>query len=176
MGQTLTNRRWKPGDNFCTSSLYMDCVHSWLLHGLVQGGLVTSNNQFCLIPSNGQLPAPPMLILSPCLLHSPPHFPDNEVQFSSAAQLCLTLCDPMHCSTPDLLSITNSRSLLKLMSIETVMPSNHLILCYALLLLPSIFPSIRLFSNEWAFLIRWPSKCKGTVWDKGVGLEGTIRH
>ena len=41
-----------------------------------------------------------MLILSPCLLHSPPHFPDNEVQFSSVAQLCLTLCDPMHCSTP----------------------------------------------------------------------------
>ena len=62
----------------------------------------------------------------------------------------------MHCSTPDLLSITNSRSLLKLMSIETVMPSNHLILCYALLLLPSIFSSIRVFSNESVLCIRWP--------------------
>ena len=47
------------------------------------------------------------------------------------------------------LSITNSRSLLKLMSIESVMPSNHLILCYPILLPPSIFPSIRVFSNEW---------------------------
>ena len=55
------------------------------------------------------------------------------------------------------LSITNSQSLLKLMSIESVMPSNHLILCHPLLLLPSIFPSIRVFSNESVLLIRWPS-------------------
>ena len=55
------------------------------------------------------------------------------------------------------LSITYSRSLLKLMSIEPVMPSNHLILCCPLLLLPSIFPSVRVFSNEWALHIRWPS-------------------
>ena len=54
------------------------------------------------------------------------------------------------------LSITNSRSLPKLMSIESVMPSNHLILCHPLLLLPSIFPSIRVFSNESALHIRWP--------------------
>ena len=54
------------------------------------------------------------------------------------------------------LSITNSRSLLKLMSIESVMPSNHLILCCSLLLLPSIFPSIRVFSNESVLCIRWP--------------------
>ena len=54
------------------------------------------------------------------------------------------------------LSITNSRSLLKLMSIESVMPSKHLILCHPLLLLPSIFPSIRVFSNESALHIRWP--------------------
>ena len=54
------------------------------------------------------------------------------------------------------LSITNSRSLLKLMSIESVMPSNHLILCCPLLLLLSIFPSIRIFSNESALYIRWP--------------------
>ena len=54
------------------------------------------------------------------------------------------------------LSITNSRSLLKLMSIELVMPSNHLILCRPLLLLPSIFPSIRVFSNQSVLHIRWP--------------------
>ena len=54
------------------------------------------------------------------------------------------------------LSITNSRSLLKLMSIKLVMPSSHLILCHPLLLLPPIPPSIRVFSNESAFCIRWP--------------------
>ena len=54
------------------------------------------------------------------------------------------------------LSITNSQSLLKLMSIESVMPSNHLILCRPLLLLPSIFPSIRVFSNEAVLHMRWP--------------------
>ena len=54
------------------------------------------------------------------------------------------------------LSITNSQSLLKLISIESVMPSNHLILCHPLLLLPAIFPNIRVFSNELALLIRWP--------------------
>ena len=54
------------------------------------------------------------------------------------------------------LSITNSQSLLKLMPIESVMPSNHLILCCPLLLLPSIFPSIRIFSNKSVFRIRWP--------------------
>ena len=54
------------------------------------------------------------------------------------------------------LSITNFRSLLKLMSVESVMPSNHLILCHPLLLLPSIFPSIRVFSNESVLHIRWP--------------------
>ena len=54
------------------------------------------------------------------------------------------------------LSITNSRSLLKLMSIKSVMPSNHLILCHPLLLLPSIFPSIRVFSNESVLHIMWP--------------------
>ena len=55
------------------------------------------------------------------------------------------------------LSITNSRSLLKLKSIESVVPSNHLILCHPLLLLPSIFPSIRVFSNESVLHIRWPN-------------------
>ena len=57
---------------------------------------------------------------------------------------------------PDFLSVTNSQRLLKLMSVESVMPSNCLILCHPLLLLPSIFPSIRVFSNDLALLIRWP--------------------
>ena len=62
----------------------------------------------------------------------------------------------MNCSMPGFPSITNSQSSPKPMSIESVMPSNHLILCYPLLLLPSISPSIRVFSNESALHIRWP--------------------
>ena len=79
-----------------------------------------------------------------------------EPQFSSVAQLCPTLCNPNNCSTQASLSITNSQSLLKLMSIESVMPSSHLILCRPLLLLPPIPPSIRVFSNESTLRIRWP--------------------
>ena len=75
-------------------------------------------------------------------------------KFSSVTQSCPTHCDP-HAPQASL-SITNSRSLLKLLSIESVMPSNHLILCRPLLLLSSIFPSIRVFSNESALRIRWP--------------------
>ena len=76
----------------------------------------------------------------------------------SVSQSCLTICDLMDCSTPGcrLLSFTITQSMLKLMAMESVMPSNHLILCPLLLLLPSIFPSIRVFSNESAVLIRWP--------------------
>ena len=80
---------------------------------------------------------------------------NQSVQFSSVAQLCPTLCDPMNCSTPVRLSITNSWSLLKFMSIESVMPSNCLILCRPLLLLPSVFASIRVFSSESVIHIRW---------------------
>ena len=63
---------------------------------------------------------------------------------------------PWTAAHQDSLSITNSRILLKLMSIELVIPTNHLILCHPLLLLPSNFPSIRVFSNESALCIRWP--------------------
>ena len=80
----------------------------------------------------------------------------NSVQCSSVSQSCLTLCDPMDYSTPGSLSFTISQSLLKLMSIELVMPSNHLVLCHSLLLLPSTFPSIRVFSNESALHMMWP--------------------
>ena len=75
--------------------------------------------------------------------------------FSSVAQSCLTLFNPMNCSTPAFLSITNSRSLLKLMSIMSIMPSNNFILYSPLLLSPSIFPSIRIFSNKSVLCIRW---------------------
>ena len=69
------------------------------------------------------------------------------------------------------LSITNSQGLLKLMSIESVMPSNHLILCRPLLLLPSIFPSIRVFSNESALLIRWPKS-----WSFSFNISPSNEH
>ena len=80
----------------------------------------------------------------------------TSVQFSSVTQLCLTLWTPWIVARQASLSITNSWSLPKLMSIESMMPSNHLILCHPLLLLPLIFPIIRVSSNESALLIRWP--------------------
>ena len=69
------------------------------------------------------------------------------------------------------LSITNSQSSPKFMSIESVMPSNHLILCHPLLLLPSIFPSIRVFSNESALCIRWP-----TYWSFHFSISPSKEH
>ena len=78
------------------------------------------------------------------------------LQFSSVVQSCPTLCDPVDCSRQAYLSITNSQSLLKLMPIELVVPSNHLILSRPLLLPTSIFSNIRVFSNESVLRIRWP--------------------
>ena len=77
-------------------------------------------------------------------------------QFSSVAQSCLTLCDPMNRSMPGLPVHHQLPEFTKPMSIESVMPSSHLILCCPLLLLPLIPPSIRVFSNESALHIRWP--------------------
>ena len=77
----------------------------------------------------------------------------SSVQLLSHVQLFLT---PWTVACQASLSITNSQSLFKLMSIESVMPYNHLILCRPLLLLPSIFPTIRVFSNESVLHIRWP--------------------
>ena len=78
---------------------------------------------------------------------------DQSVQWLSCVRLFAT---PWTTARQTSLAITNFQSLLKLMSIESVMPSSHLILCHPLLLLPSIFPSIRVFFNESALLIRWP--------------------
>ena len=80
------------------------------------------------------------------------------IQFSSVSQSCPTLCDPINHSTPGLPVHHQLPETTQNMSIESVMPSNHLILCRPLLLLPSIFSSIRVFSNESALCIRWP-KC-----------------
>ena len=80
-----------------------------------------------------------------------------NTQFSSVAQSCPTLCDPWTAALQASLSITNSRSSLKLMSIKSVMPSSHLILCCPLLLF-STFPIIMVFSKESVLHIRWP-KC-----------------
>ena len=82
----------------------------------------------------------------------------GKLQFSSVQLLsCVRLFEtPWTAAYQASLSITNSQSLLRLMSIELVMPSNHLILCCSLLLPPSIFPSIRVFSSESALHIRWP--------------------
>ena len=74
---------------------------------------------------------------------------------SSVVQSCPTLWTPWTAACQASLSLTNSQSLLRLMSIKSVMPSNHLILCCPLLLLPSIFPSIRVFSNKSVLHIRW---------------------
>ena len=80
----------------------------------------------------------------------------SQMGFSSVAQSCPTLCDPMNRSTPGLPVHHHSQSSLRLMSIESVMPSSHLILCRPLLLLPPIPPSIRVFSNESTLRMRWP--------------------
>ena len=90
---------------------------------------------------------------------------------SSVTQSCLTPCDPMDCSTPGLLVHHQLLELTQLMSIKSVMPSIHLILCPPLLLLPSIFPSIRVFSNESALLIRWP-RC----WSFSFNINPSNEH
>ena len=100
-----------------------------------------------------------ILMVAPAELYKGANDSLNNVflQFSSVQSFRrVWLWDPMDCSTPGLPVITSSRSLLKCMSTESVMPSNHLILCHPLLLLPSIFPSIGVFSNESVLLIRWP--------------------
>ena len=79
----------------------------------------------------------------------------RKLQFSSLSRVQL-FATPRTAARQASLSITNSQSLLKLMSIESVMPSNHLIVCHPLLLLPSILPSIRVFSHESVLLIWWP--------------------
>ena len=99
------------------------------------------------------------------------HFFFASVQFSSVTQSCLTLCHPMDCSTPGFPVLHHLLELLKLMSIESVMPSKHLILCHSLLLLTSIFPSITVFSNKSALCIRWPK-----YWSFSFSISPSNEH
>ena len=89
--------------------------------------------------------------------------PSGKLACCSITRLCLTHCNPWTAACQASLSFTVSQSLPKLMSNESVMPSNHLILCHPLLLLPSIFPSIRLFSSESALHMRWPKDWSVTL-------------
>ena len=95
-------------------------------------------------------------------------FSVSSVQSLSRVLLFATPWTAAHPASP---SITNSQSLLKLTSIELVMPSNHLILCHPLLLLPSIFPSTRVFSNESALRIRWPK-----YWSFSFSISPSNEH
>ena len=83
-------------------------------------------------------------------------FLDICVQMSSVSHLCLTLCDPTDCSTPGFAIHHQPPKLAPIMSIKSVMPSSHLILCRPLFLPPSIFPSIMVSFNESVFRIKWP--------------------
>ena len=89
-------------------------------------------------------------------LHWLQHARPPSIQLSRSLSRVWLFATPWTVACQASLSITNSQSLLKLMSIESVMPSNHLIFCHPLFLLPSIFPTIRVFSNESILLIRWP--------------------
>ena len=92
----------------------------------------------------------------------------SSVQSLSRVQFFAT---PWTAARQAFLSVTNSRSLTKLISIELVMPSNHLILCHPLLLLPSMFPSIRVFSNESTLRIRWPK-----YWSLSFNISPSNEH
>ena len=95
----------------------------------------------------------------------------QSIQLSLVSQSCPTLCDRINPSTPGLPVHHQLRSLSKLMSVESMMLCNHLILCCPLLLLPSIFPSIRAFSNESALRIRWPK-----YWSFSFNISLSSQH
>ena len=122
----------------------------------------------------------------------PLHYACFENAISSVQSLSRVLCDPMDGNTPGFPVHTKSQSLLKFMSIVLVMPSNHLILCHPLRLLPSIFPRIRVFLNKSAFRIRWPkcwsfsfsvspsNECSGLIsfrihWLDLLAVQGTLK-
>ena len=97
--------------------------------------------------------------------------PEIQPCIAVVAQSCPTLCDLMDCSTPGFLCSPYSRSLLKLTSIESVMPSNHLIQCRPLLLLAPIPPSTRVFSNESTLHMRWPK-----YWSFSFSISPSSEH
>ena len=96
-----------------------------------------------------------MLLLVAKIISDKIRFSDIKLGFSSVAQLCPTFCDPMNHSTPGLPVHHQLLEFTQTLSMESVMPSSHLILCHPLLLLPPIPPSIRVFSNESTLPMRW---------------------
>ena len=136
----------------------MDCSPpGFPVHGILQARTV----EWVAIPSPGDLPNPGIKPESPTLpADSLPSEPPGKLSSSSCCcsltESCPTLKSHGLQRSQASLSFTISQRLLKLMSIKSVMPSNYLIFCHPLLLLPSILPSIRLFSNESALCIRWP--------------------
>ena len=105
------------------------------------------------------------------LRRNPVKLPISSAQFSSVAQSCPILCDPMNRSMPGLPVHHQLPEFTQTHAIELVMPSNHLILCCPLLLLPSIFPSIRVFSNESVLCIRWPK-----YWSFSFNISPSSEH
>ena len=135
----------------------MDCsVPGSSVHGISQDKNTGVGCHFLLqggdIPDPGIETAPPAspTLQADCLLLHHLGSPKGPSQFSSVTQSCPTLCHPMDCSRPGL-PVHH-----QLPEFESLMPSSHLILCCPLLLLPSIFPSTRVFSNESVLQIRWP--------------------
>ena len=94
-----------------------------------------------------------------------------SVQFSSVTQSCPTLCDPIDCSIPGFPVHHQLPEFTQTYAIKSVMASNHLILCHPLLLLPSVFPSIRVFSNESVLPIRWPK-----YWSFSFNISPSNEH
>ena len=140
------------------------CSADWsLLGSSVHANSWARRPRWVAIPSPGDLSDPGIKPVSPALVGvfftTEPTGKPHICCWWTVAKLCLTLCDPMDCSTPGSPVLYYLWSLLRFMfieSTESVMLSNHLILCCHLLLLPSIFTRIRVFSNESAFCIRWP--------------------
>ena len=92
-------------------------------------------------------------------------------QFSSVAQSCPTLCDPMNCSMPGLPVHHQLPEFTQTHAHESVMPSSHVFICHPLLLLPSIFPSIRVFSSESTLCMRWPK-----YWSFSFSISPSNEH
>ena len=149
-------------------------VRVWMLHILSDTWcfqLSFKNLSGCIVKCHSGVIAFRTLLFLSQLLRTSNHNRSPANQFSSVAQSRLTLCDPMNRSTPGTLSITSSRSLLRPMSIESMMPSNHLILCRPLLFLSPVPPRIRVFSNELTLCMRWPK-----YWSFSFSISPSNEH
>ena len=135
----------------------------YIVHGILWARIL----EWVASPSPEDLPDPGIELGSPALQVDP--LPTElSVQFSSLTQSCQTFCDPMNHSMPGL-PVHHQLPEFTQTSIESVMPSSHLILCHPLLLLPPVLPSIRVFSNESTLLMRWPN-----YWSFSLSWMNTI--